>query len=310
MTMPEFTFDEDKIALPQGAWARAHRRTLRRNGAPVLALTQGRLRAYVYPLFTPAGYAVTSEAPTDHPHHNSLWIASDHLHALMPVGGGAHEEYTYNFYVDDVFQGRAPGRILASRAAMEPLGVDRCRITQEMEWRGPIEWAAPEGRLVARETRTLTITVEPSLHVIDVESRLAAADCDMRIGPTRHAYFNVRVAESMTVGHGGRVSDDRGRTGGAALSGADAKWVDFSGPVGGGHMAGVTVSPDPRDHAELSWFVADWGVVAVGPFRLTGRTIRRGEDLVARYRVLVHDGSADAVDLAARHASFVQSPIS
>ena len=82
------------------------------------------------------------------------------------------------------------------------------------------------------------------------------------------------------------------------MSGTDARWVDFSGPVGGGHTAGVAVFPDPRDHADISWFVADWGVVTVGPFRLKGRLVRRGEELLARYRVLVHDGDADAANVA------------
>jgi hypothetical protein len=61
------------------------------------------------------------------------------------------------------------------------------------------------------------------------------------------------------------VRDDRGRSGGEAVSGSEARWVDFSGPVGGGHVAGLSVFPDPRDHDDLSWFVADWGVVTVGP---------------------------------------------
>lgn len=62
---------------------------------------------------------------------------------------------------------------------------------------------------------------------------------------------------------------------------------------------------DPHNFAEwgvgdLSWFVADWGVVTVGPFRLKGRLVRRGEELLARYRILVHDGIATAADIAAR----------
>ena len=32
---------------------------------------------------------------------------------------------------------------------------DAFRITQTLDWRGPAEWAAPDGRLAARETRTL-----------------------------------------------------------------------------------------------------------------------------------------------------------
>ena len=293
-----FSLTENAVALPKGAWAATHRRTLRCDGRHVLALTQGRHRAYVFPLYTPAGHAVTSESPGDHPHHNSFWIAADHLHCRMPVANG-FEEYTYNFYLNETFQGRAPGRIVETGFSGEPLGSDAFRITQTLDWRGPVEWAAPEGRIAARETRSLRISVETGMYVVDVESRLKALDWDFTLGPTRHAYFNVRVADSMIAAFGGIVQDDRGRTGGEAVSGSEARWVDFSGPVGGGATVGITVIPDSRDHDNLSWFVADWGVVTVGPFRLKGRLVPRGEELLARYRVLVHDGDATAANIAA-----------
>jgi Family of unknown function (DUF6807) len=306
-----FSLAQDDIALPTGAWARTHRRTLRRDGRPVLALTQGRHRAYVYPLYTPAGFAVTSECPADHPHHNSLWIAADHVHCRLPVThGSGFEEYTYNFYLDETFQGRAPGRIVETGTTIVDSRADTFCLVQSLDWHGPAEWAAPDGRIAAREQRTLRIAAAPRQYVIDVESRLAATDWDFTLGPTRHAYFNMRVADSITVGSGGTVRDDRGRTGGEAVSGTEARWVDFSGPVGGGHTAGVAVFPDPRDHADLSWFVADWGVVTVGPFRLKGRLVRAGEELLARYRVLVHDGDAPDAGVPAAYAALLKTTTS
>ena len=108
-----YTLTEDMVALPTGAWAGAHRRTLRFGERPVLALSQGKHRNYVYPLFTPKGYAVTSEHPADHPHHQSFWFAADHVYCRMPVNHGkGYEDYTYNLYLNDTFQGRAAGRIV------------------------------------------------------------------------------------------------------------------------------------------------------------------------------------------------------
>jgi hypothetical protein len=287
-----FSLTDDLITLPKGAWARTQRHFLRRDGKPVLAFTQGRQRSYIYPLFSPAGYPVTTECPADHPHHNSFWIAADHVHCRMPVAHGGHEDYTYNFYVDETFQGRAPGQIVETDIKADVVGSDALRVTQSLEWRGPIEWAAPAGRIAARETRTLLITSGPDMHILDVESRLKSDQWDFTLGPTRHAYFNVRVADSMIVQFGGVVQDDAGRTGGEAITGTKSRWVDFSGPVGGGRTAGLAVFPDPRDHEDLSWFVADWGVVTVGPFRIKGRLVTRDQELVARYRVVAHDGSA------------------
>lgn len=302
-----FSLTDDFIALPKGAWARTHRRTLRKDGRPILAFTQGRHRSYVYPLFSPAGYPVTTECPADHPHHNSFWIAADHVHCRMPVAGSKHEDYTYNFYLDETFQGRAPGHIVETDIKAEPVGDEALCVTQSLEWRGPVEWAAPAGRIAARETRTLTIGSKPNMHVIDLESRLARADWDFTLGPTRHAYFNVRVADSMIVQFGGVVQDDAGRRGGEAITGAASRWVDFSGSVGGGQTAGLAVFPDPRDHEDLSWFVADWGVVTVGPFRIKGRLVNKDQELLARYRVIAHDGNVEEARIAKEFESYLKS---
>lgn len=304
--MVGFALADDHVGLPPGAWARTERRMLRREGRPVLGLTQGRQRCYVFPLFTPAGFAVTSESPADHPHHNSFWIAADHVHCRMPVGDEKFEEYTYNFYVDETFQGRAPGRLLEIGATFETNGDGGCRIVQEIEWRGPIEWAAPEGRLAAREARTLTLSEEPSAYVIDVDSVLFAADWDFSLGPTRHAYFNVRMTESMTVNNGGTVFDDRGNSGGSVVTGVGARWVCYEGDVGGRNRAGIAVFPHPTDHADLSWFVTDWGVVTVGPFRTKGRLVHKREALRARYRVVVFDGESAAANIPGRFAAYVK----
>ncbi|MBI3506553.1 MAG: PmoA family protein [Proteobacteria bacterium] len=301
----DFTLTDDSLVLPPGAIARTHRQILRHRGRPVLGLTQGRMRPYVFPLFTPAGYAVSSESPADHPHHNSLWIASDHVHARMPVGDGRYEEYTYNFYVDETFQGRAPGTLVAQPVRLSTGPDGEAVIVQTVEWRGPAEWGAGGGRAVAREERRLTIRAARAGHVVDVDSTLHTDGWDIAVGPTRHAYFNVRVADAMVVSLGGTVRDDRGKVGGEAISGAGANWVDFSGPVGGGHIAGVTVFPDPRDHPEASWFVADWGVVSVGAFRQRQHLIRKGEPIRARYRVIAHDGAAADAEIRRWHAVFL-----
>jgi Family of unknown function (DUF6807) len=107
MASQRFMIEDDPIALPRGAWAATERRTLRLDDRPVFSLTQGRYRAYLYPLYTPAGFPVVSEVPADHPHHNAFWIAADHVHCQMPAADNRIEEYTHNFYNDDTFQGRA-----------------------------------------------------------------------------------------------------------------------------------------------------------------------------------------------------------
>jgi Family of unknown function (DUF6807) len=295
--MSDFALVSDIISLPKGAWAKAHRNRLRYRNQTVLALTQGEFRSYVFPLVTPSGFVVTAEGPADHPHHSGMWIASDHVHLLMPAADGLTEEYTYNFYVNDTFQGRAPGRIVEVSAEGRDLDKDRFEITQRLEWRGPREWGADNGRLAARETRTISVEAGERRHRIDVTSQLIGGDFAMRLGPTRHAYFNVRVADTMIVSNGGVVADDHGREGGQQVSGVGARWIDFSGPVGGGATAGVSVIPHPSGKREPFWFVADWGVVTVGPFREYELELDSGQTFESCYTVLVHDGPPDTDEI-------------
>ena len=294
--MAAFELASDSLALPPGAWARTHRRRLRHDGRTVLALTQGAFRPYVFPLMTPAGFAVTAEAPADHPHHASLWLGADHVHALTPTAPGAVEEYTYNFYTDETFQGRAPGRLI-ERGCEGAADGDAFVIDQAIDWQGPEEWAAAAGRLVARERRVTRVALGPGHYRIDVTSTLTAGERAIRLGPTRHAFFNVRVADGLMVANGGRVQDDRGRAGGAAISGEGARWVDFSGPVGGGEWAGVAVIAEPIGTCAPSWFVADWGVITVGPFRSKALLLEPGQDFTAHFAVIVHDGDAEAAGI-------------
>ena len=249
---------------------------------------------------------MTSEHPADHPHHNSFWIAADHR--LLPHAGDARQRlrglHLQSLSRRDLPGPRAGPHRRDGATTGRPDG-EAFRIVQTLDWRGPVEWAAPDGRLAARETRTLRIAASGGAHVIDVESRLAAVDWDFTLGPTRHAYFNVRVADSMIVALGGVVRDDRGRTRRRGRQRHRSALGRFLRSGGWWARRRVAVFPDPRDHEDLSWFVADWGVVTVGPFRLNGALVRRGEELVARYRVLAHDGDAAAANVAGAFAAFL-----
>ena len=289
--MAGFEFDEERVALPTGAWARTRRRVLRHDGRTVLAMTAGDFRPYVFPVCTPAGFAVTAESPADHPHHHSLWVGADHVHLVMPAHEGRKEIYAYNCYVNDVFQGRAPGRIVetAMRGTSEATGFG---IEQTLQWRGPVEWGAPGGRLLLEETRHLAVRVVPGAYIIDVVSTIAARDHAIVLGPTRHAYFNFRVA-TLAVESGGVLCDPRGVHRLAADVDVHAPWIAASGPVGGGHAAGVALAPRGSDPAWW-WFVSDWGVATASPCRAHGITLTPGGTavlLAARYAVF--DGDAD-----------------
>lgn len=270
---------------------------IKRDGRPIAALSQNAYRAYIYPLFTPSGVSVTAESPIDHPHHNSVTIGADHFDCLFVYDGHRTERGTYNFYVNETFQGRGTGRIAAVSVDSEEMSEDILRIVQRLEWQGPIEWGAPERRVLAVETRTIEISTTDRANVLDIRSRLEPTEWDIVIGPTRHAYFTVRMADGLRVVDGGRIVDADGRGTVEAINDNMAAWVDMSAVGPHGHEVGVAVIAHPR-LKPAAWYAHDWGSVALNPFLHEERSIQRGRALELRVTVVAHDGplSHDLID--------------
>ncbi len=301
--MRSFSVESDAIALPRGAWAKGHRVKILWRDRTIAALSQGDYRAYLYPVFTPAGFSVTSESPIDHPHHQSVWIGTDHLTARLPFSSDQIEEANYNFYVNDIFQGRAPGRILGVSVENTELADDHLRIIQTLHWQGPQEWGAPDRRLLATETRTYDIHPGEQANIIAIRSQLRPAEWDIRIGPTRHAYFGVRLVEGLRVVDGGAFLDSANRTDADAISAHDADWVDASGLIARGHRAGIAVLLHPSIGGR-PWSASEYGTIAVNPLVEAAASLTRGQALDLAIRIVVHDGDADEARLADLVASF------
>ena len=289
--MKSFSILEDQVELARGARAASHRLGVRWRGKRILSLSQGPYRPYLYPVFTPAGFAVTSESPADHPHHNSIWVALDRVRCLFPYSSDEIEKGTYNFYVNETFQGRAPGRILTTAVESEELAPDHLRIVLTLQWRGPAEWGAPEGRVLLAEIRTLDIRPGEGANLIDVRSRLQAGQWGLNLGPTRHGLFGVRLIEALSVTHGGQLVDSEGREGGREISREKADWVDGSGTLGRGVRAGVSLFPHPST-AGYPWYVTDWGTLTLNPMAELLWSLGPGDGVEFGIRVVVHDGGA------------------
>ena len=301
--MESFSILEDRIELAQGAWAASHRLGVRWRGRRILSLSQGPYRPYLYPVFTPAGFAVTSESPADHPHHSSIWVALDRVRCRFPYSSDETEEGTYNFYVNGTFQGRAPGRILTTGVESEELAPDHLRIQLNLQWRGPEEWAASEGRVLLTETRTLDIRPGERANRIDVRSRLQAGQWGLELGPTRHGLFGVRLIETLTATHGGRLLDSEGREGGRDISRESADWVDGSGTLGRGVRAGVALFPHSST-AGHPWYVTDWGTLTINPVASRVWSLEPGQNVEFGLRVAVHDGDAREAQVGELYRAF------
>lgn len=302
-SLVRFSVEEDAVALPRGAWARARRLNVRWRGRTLFALSQGEYRAYLYPVFTPSGVAVTAESPIDHPHHHSVWIGADHVTCLLPYATDRLEAATYNFYVNETFQGRAPGRIVATSVRSCELAPDHLRLVQTLAWQGPVEWGAPERRTIAVETRTISVRPGAEANLIDLRSELRPAEWPLAIGPTRHAYFGFRLADGLRVVDGGALAGPDGLLAATAVAGRALGWLDCSGRVGG-RGAGLAVFPAPS-LGHLAWSATDWGLIAVNPLVDAATRLDPGGVLDFAVRLVVHDGDVREARVAELYRGFL-----
>ena len=272
---------------------------IRWNGRAITGLTQGIFRNYLFPVYSPSGVPLTSESPSDHPHHNSVVVSADtvfvKLPAQIPTLSKEPEEATYNLYVNNVFQGRAPGRIWATNFKAQEIAPDHLRLIQSLQWQGPEEWGAPPDigrRVIAEETRTFDIYPGEIANIIDLRSQLRPTNWDLTIGPARHAYFTIRVEDSLRPLGDGKMVDSKGRSGEKEISGSTADWVDISGQASHGFNAGVTVMLHPTT-ANSPLYCADYGTISINPFMSTKGVINRGKELDLAIRLLAHDGNQE-----------------
>ncbi len=320
--MKNFDIETETIRLPEGATPRARCVKVRWKDRPIAHLTQGIFRSYMFPLYSPAGVSLTTESPVDHPHHNSIVVSADvffvKLPPLVPAVSPLTEEATYNLYVNNVFQGRAPGRIWVADTESEELDERHLRVTQNIEWQGPEEWGAPPAvpgpfgrRVLARETRTYDVYPGEVANIVDLRSELRPTEWDITIGPTRHSYITVRVEDKMRPMNGGTLTDSEGHEGEEAVSGNVADWVDMSGPAAYGRRAGIALMPHPfasgvpyASGREIPWHCAGYGTMLVNPFQGQRGVIDRGDTLSIGVRIVAHDGDAVEADVAGMYESF------
>ena len=94
----------------------------------------------------------------------------------------------------------------------------------------------------------------------------------------------------MQALHGGTIRGASGEPIGAGQT-PQSTWIDYSGPVGGGNVAGIAVVPLTRV-SDPWWFVTDWGVVTWNPFRHAAQEVPVGRSLALSVAVIAHDGEA------------------
>jgi len=125
---------------------------------------------------------------------------------------------------------------------------------------------------------------------------------DVTFADDKDGLFGVRVPDSMRVDakQGGTFVNSRGGVDEKDAWGKTADWIDYHGPVDG-ETLGIAILNHPSSYGyPTHWHTRNYGLFAANPFGLHefepqagvdgSHTIKAGDSLVFRYRVIFHKG--------------------
>ena len=241
---------------------------------------------FLYPVNGPiSGGSVTSMRNGEYPHHSSLFFGCDQ------VNGGNYWQ-----------EGLERGRIISVNAEILKEGSDTVIITDECIW------SRPGAISPVRDLVKITITAPSKMvHQIDVEITLEML-IDVNIKKTNHSLFSARMAADLSVKNGGTMINAKGALSEKDTFGKPSPWIDFYGKCGNA-IEGLAIFQHPSSPWYPSpWFTMDYGFISPTPMYWPQNgevtSMKKGELLNLRYRVLVHGGSDTEAKIAELFESY------
>jgi hypothetical protein len=268
-----------------------------------LHTARGPRKLYLHPLLTASGKRVTRAFPmeqvsgesTDHPHQRGVWIGAEQVSGM---------DFWENEPSD---HNPRAGAVLLDGVSDVVSGDGEGRFTIRANWIS----AAGDQPLV--ETRTMTFRApSPNARIVDIDLRLEAKT-SITFADNHDAILGLRLATEFEEAHGGRAVNAEGLTGWERLRGSRSAWVDWRATVDGEEV-GVAVMDAPTNFRfPTPWHVRDYALLFASPFAFRdyqpsaaqdgSLTLKAGDALTLRYRILVHSG---AIDVNAAFADFAR----
>jgi hypothetical protein len=264
------------------------------DGRPLTALHFGAKwdKPFLHPLRSSSGVVISRGYPLDpqpgdnkdHAWHRGIWYGhgdvngEDFWRELGPEKSGK------------LVPKRAPEAAIRNGAAVLKLSLD-------------MQGRLPEKKRYGTIGEQYTIRANGPLVTIDAVITVAAdAGMDLRFGDTDDGGFGFRLNESYREDRGARLINSAGGSGSKAIWGKSAKWVDYSATMDG-KTIGMAVLDHPSNvRYPQAWHARGYSLCSANPFALGSfaedknldgsYTVKKGDTLILRYRVVIHEGEA------------------
>jgi hypothetical protein len=267
-------------------------------------------KPFLAPLRTATGLIVTRRWPMqevqsdshDHPHHKGLFI-------------GYGDVSNVNFWEVETASVVSKGNPeTKGTVALQHLGA----ITSGKKsgsLNATFIWRAPGHGDMLEERRVMTFYADPSIRTVDVDTTLTAKQ-DVNFGDTKEGFFAIRLADALTEKNGGVMTSSDGAQTEKNVWGKRADWVDYDGTLEG-QKVGIVIFDNPQNfNHPPRWHSRAYGLFAVNPFGLKefdpqaggagGHSLKTGDSLRFRYRVIVHPGDVPKKKIADWYSDYTK----
>ena len=266
-------------------------------------------RPYFWPVNAPGQVQLTRAYPManvegetqDHHHHRSIYFAYGEVNEVDNWSEEKGHGYTVHKSVDELVSGPVFGRFVTTS-----------------------DWTSSVGETLMSQKATVTVyRGDDKQRMMDVELSFTANEHDVHFGDTKEGgIISVRVASVLDVDKklGGIIVNAYGGINERETWGKAAHWCDYSGNIDG-HPYGIAVMDHPSSFRYPTyWHVRDYGLMTANPFALAAYTagekvvkdgsytLKVGEQMHFKYRVLIHRGNAYEADVTGQYLSFVSPP--
>jgi|GEM_PF-206493 len=262
----------------------------------------GHAKPFFHPVALKDGTCLTWNSPPDHPWHHALWFSWKLINGL-------------NYWEEDKATGASQGRTSWESPQIEARPDFSATIRQALRYAPPGE--AP----VLGELRTVDISAPAADGGYRLDWTLAFTALAEQVTLDRtpipgepngvdyggYAGLSVRLARDLVDW---KIANADGLAG-AAGHRKPAAAMEFSGTVGP-TAAGIAILDHPANlNAPSPWFVVADAGTPFGYFSpavvcLKPHTLRKGEAITLRYRVMVHPGALDPAALSNAAAAFAK----
>ena len=262
---------------------------------------KGQYRPYFFPVLGPNGCEVTrgetSEISKDHVHHRSLYVAYGEVNDVDLWGEGSNSGRVVHQGFTQKQGGAVVGRIYTHN-----------------------NWETQAGDVLMTDKQNFRIyNLSEDAALIDLDLSFIASAGDVHFGDTKEGgIMSIRVHPSMNASDGGKIENAFGGINEAETWGKRANWCDYSGVVDGTPVGIAVFDHIVNPRYPTYWHVRNYGLMGSNifgggtfekdPAKDGSYTLKQGEAMHFRFRVLIHAGDAAVGKVGQKYHDFINPP--